>query len=133
MSSLLNPTVQLIEQNPEVKSYIYQQIMEFEPYVTPTTVVAVVAKNPQKLALQYEADGKDFDPEDLRKLYRIAISLQEGDTRIEAEGVHEDIFAAIKSAKENLLQKLVAIHDSVVSQQDRLVEINHFLQNPVLH
>jgi hypothetical protein len=133
MSSLLNPTIAVIENNPEVKSYIYQQIMDFEPYVTPQTVVAVIAKDPRKLALQYEAEGKDFDMKELRKMYRIAISLTEGDTKIEAEAVDSDIFEAIKLAKENLLAKLVAIHDSVVSQQDRLIEINHFLQNPILH
>ena len=133
MTSLLNPTIELIEHNPEVKSYIYQQIMEFEPYVTPETVVAVIAKDPRKLALQYESEGKEFDMKELRKLYRIAISLKEGDTKIEAEGLHSDIFEAIGLAKQNLLAKLIAIHDSVVSQQDRLIEINHFLQNPVLH
>lgn len=133
MSSLLNPTIAVIENNPEVKSYIYQQIMDFEPYVTPQTVVAVIAKDPRKLALQYEAEGKDFDMKELRKMYRIAISLTEGDTKIEAEAVDSDIFEAIKLAKENLLAKLIAIHDSVVSQQDRLIEINHFLQNPILH
>lgn len=133
MTTLLNPTIELIEQNPEVKSFIYQQIVDFEPFVTPQTVVAVVARDPRKLALQYEAEGKEFSKSDLKKLFRIAIVLKEGETTIEAEGVHEDIFQAIKLAKDNLLKELVAIQDSVVSQQDRLIEINHYLQHPVLH
>ncbi|WP_295900661.1 hypothetical protein [uncultured Bdellovibrio sp.] len=133
MTTLLNPTIQLIEQNPEVKSFIYQQISEFEPFVTPQTVVAVVARDPKKLALQYETDGKEFTREGLKKLYRIAIVLNESGTTVEAEGVHEDIFEAIKAAKDNLLTKLVAIQDSVISQQDRIIEINHYLQHPVLH
>ncbi|MNJ92853.1 hypothetical protein D3C87_105270 [compost metagenome] len=133
MSTLLTPTIEVIEQNPEVKSYIYQQISEFEPFVTPQTVVAVVARDPRKLALQYETDGVEFTKKELRKLFRIAIVLKEGDTSVEAEGVHQDIFQAIKLAKDNLLKKLIDIQDSVVSQQDRLMEINHFLQNPVLH
>ena len=133
MANLLHPTIELLENSPEVKSFIYQQIMEFEPYVTPQTVVAVLAKNPSKLALQFETDQKEFDPQELKKMYRIAIVLSEADTRIEAEGLHADIFQAIKLAKENLLKKLVVIQDSIVSQQDRLMEINHFLQNPVLH
>lgn len=133
MSTLLNPTIQLIEQNPEVKSFIYQQIAEFENFVTPQTVVAVIARDPRKLALQYETEGKDSSPESLRKLYRIAIVLTESGTSMEAEGVHEDIYEAIKSAKHNLMQKLLEIQDSVVSQQDRIKEINHFLQHPVLH
>lgn len=133
MSTLLNPTIEVIEQNPEVKSYIYQQISEFEPFVTPQTVVAVVARDPRKLALQYETDGIEFNRKELKKLYRIAIVLKEGDTSVEAEGVDKDIFGAIRIAKENLLKQLIEIQDSIVSQQDRIMEINHFLQNPVLH
>ncbi|MEN0058388.1 MAG: hypothetical protein AAGB31_06100 [Bdellovibrio sp.] len=133
MKTLLNPTIQLIEGNPEVKSFIYQQIAEFENFVTPQTVVTVVARDPRKLALQFETEGKDFDPRQLKNLYRIAIVLNESGTSIEAEGLHEDIFQAIKLAKEQLLKELVAIQDSVISQQDRIIEINHYLQNPVLH
>ena len=133
MSTFLNPTIELIEQNPEVKSFIYQQIADFEPFVTPQTVVTVVARDPKKLALQYETEGRDFSVADLKKLYRIAIVLKEDDTSVSAEGVHEDIFQAIKLAKENLLQQLIEIQDSVISQQDRIIEINHYLQHPVLH
>ncbi|WP_413558845.1 hypothetical protein [Bdellovibrio sp. HCB209] len=133
MTNLPNPTIQLIEENPEVKSFIYQQIAEFDGFVTPETVVTVVARNPKKLALQYEAEGKEFNRRDLSKLYRIAIVLTEGDAKVEAEGVHEDIYLAIKLAKDNLMLRLMEIQDSVVSHQDRLVEINHYLQNQNVH
>ncbi|KYG66304.1 hypothetical protein AZI86_04405 [Bdellovibrio bacteriovorus] len=133
MSTLLNPTIEDIEQNPEVKSFIYQQIAEFEAFVTPQTIVAVVARDPKKLAIQYETEGRDFDLKELRKLYRIGIVLTEAGAKVEAEGVHEDIFEAIKLAKDNLLKELITIQDSVVSNQDRLIEINHYLQPPVLH
>ncbi|WP_413576041.1 hypothetical protein ACLVWU_16785 [Bdellovibrio sp. HCB290] len=133
MTNLQNPTIQLIEENPEVKSFIYQMINEFDGFVTPETVVTVVARNPKKLALQYETEGKEFNRRDLSKLFRIAIVLTEGDAKVEAEGVHSDIYQAIKLAKDNLMLKLVEIQDSVVSHQDRLVEINHYLQPPVLH
>lgn len=133
MSTLLNPTIQIIEQSAEVKSYIYQMMNEFEAFVTPQTIVTVIAKDPKKLAIQYETDGKEISPEELKKLHRINIALSEGDSKVEAEGVHEDIFTAIKMAKENLMKELVAIHDTVVSQQDRLMEINHYLQPPVVH
>ena len=129
----LTPTAEALQSSPEVKSFIYQQITEFEPFVTPQTVVAVVARDPRKLALQYEAEGKEFDRKELKKLHRIAIVLKEGEATVEAEGVHTDIFNAIKLAKENVLKKLVEIQDSVISNQDRLIEINHALQNPLLH
>ncbi|QDK46922.1 MULTISPECIES: hypothetical protein [unclassified Bdellovibrio] len=133
MTNLPNPTIQLIEDNPEVKSFIYQQIAEFDGFVTPETVVTVVARNPKKLALQYETEGKEFNRRDLSKLYRIAIVLSDGEAKVEAEGVHQDIYLAIKLAKDNLMLKLVEIQDSVVSHQDRLVEINHYLQPQTLH
>ena len=133
MTTLPNQEIDLIEQNPEVKSFIYQQIADFQHFVTPETVIAVIARNPLKLALQYEAEGREFDKAAMKKLYRIGIVLNEGGAKVEAEGVHADIFEAIKLAKENLLKELITIHDSVVSHQDRLIEINHYLQHPVLH
>jgi hypothetical protein len=133
MTTFLNPTIQLIEENPEVKSFIYQQLAEFEHFVTPETVMTVVARDPRKLALQYETEGKEFTADSLKKLYRVAIVLNEGEATVEAEGVHEDIFQAIVMAKQTLLQKLIDIQDSVISQQDRIIEINHYLQHPNLH
>lgn len=137
MSDLLNPGIELvevaIEDSPEVKSYIYQQIAEFAPYVTPQTVIAVISKDPMKLALQYEAEGRESEIEGLKSQYRISISLKEGDAKIAAEGVDKDIFSAIRIARDILLKKLIAIQDSVVTQQERNMEIHHALQNTLLH
>ncbi len=137
MSDLLNPGLEVLEialeDSPEVKSYVYQQIAEFQPYVTPQTVVAVISKDPTKLALQYEAEGKEFKMEDLKSLYRISISLKEGDSKIAAEGVDKDIFVAIRIAKDLLLKRLLAIQDSVVTQQERDIEIHQVLQNTMIH
>jgi hypothetical protein len=129
MKNPLKSTVKLLEKNPEVKSYIYQQIAEFDPFVTPQTVVSVHARDPRKLAIQYETEGKEYSKGDLEKLYRIAIQLVEGTSKMEGEGVSDDIFKAIGLAKQNLMQKLVAIQDQVISPQDRLIEINYYLSN----
>lgn len=137
MSDLLNPGIEILEvaleDSPEVKSYIYQMITEFEPYITPQTVIAVVAKDPTKLALQYEAEGKEFEMEDLKSHYRISISLKEDNAKIAAEGVDKDIYAAIRKAKDALLQKLIEIQDRIVTQQERNMEIHHALQNTMIH
>lgn len=133
MSTLLSPTIQFIVENPEVKSFIYQMINELEQFVTPQTIVSVTAKDPRKLALQYETEGKEFSLDDLKSLYRISITLKESDAKISAEGVHENLFEAIRSAKENLIKELVAIQDSVVSHQDRIMQINHYLHNSNVH
>jgi ribosome-associated translation inhibitor RaiA len=133
MANLLNPAIHILDQNNEVKAYVYQQIADFEAFVTPETVVAVVARDPRKLALQLETDGHAIEPEKLKQMFRIAIVLTEQDTKIQAEGLHEDIFEAIRIAKDTLMQKLVEIQDSVVSQSDRQEQINFVLSNPQLH
>jgi ribosome-associated translation inhibitor RaiA len=133
MANLLNPAIHILDQSSEVKAYVYQQLAEFEAYVTPETVVAVVARDPRKLAIQLETDGKDVDPSKLSQMYRIAIILKEDDTKIQGEGLHEDIYEAIRIAKERLLEKLIAIHNEVISQSDRQEQINFALSNPQLH
>lgn len=122
-----------IEDTPEVKSYIYQQISEFEPFITPETVVSVISKDPKKLARQYEMDEKEFDIELLKTQFRISISLKEGDAKLVAEGLDKDIFTAIRMAKELLMQKLMSIQDSVVTQQERNMAVYQALQNTMIH
>lgn len=133
MTNLLNPTIRLIETDPEVKSYIYQQLIDFEPFVTPDTVVAVVARDPRKLALQLETEGRPIEMSQLRKMHRIVIILKDGETTIQDEGLHEDVYEAIRLAKQNLMTKMVAIQDHIVTNSERVEQINHALQNTQLH
>lgn len=123
----------MLEDDFDVKAYVNQQLAEFEAYVTEETVVTVISRDPKKLALQLETDGKDLGSKKLRDMFRIAIILQEDDSKLEAEGFHEDIYEAIRMAKDNLMKKLAEIHDSVVSQSDRIEQINLALSNPQLH
>lgn len=133
MSSLLNPTIEELSDNPEVKSYIYQQISEFEPYVTPETIAAVIAKDPKKLKLQLETEGKEDLIPHLHRMHRIVIVLKEGDTKIQEEGLSEDIFEAIRQAKDKLLDKLRTIQDAVTSKSERQQQIDLALKNPQMH
>ena len=133
MSNLPNRTVELLEQDPEVKSFIYQQIVDLEPFVTEKTVVAFVAKDAKKLASRFEQDGIHMPAKDLKKLHRIAIVLSEDGTQIEAEAYDFDIFQAITKAKEAMVTQLVQIQENVISQQDRIAAINQLLQNPQVH
>jgi ribosome-associated translation inhibitor RaiA len=133
VANLLIPAIELPEDSPEVKSYIYQLLSEFEPYITPETIIAVVSKDPMKLAIQYEAEGKDFDKKDLRSQFRISITLTEEEAKLSAEGLAKDIFTAIRIAKDSLLKQLQAIQDKAVSQQEHNMAIHHALQNTTLH
>lgn len=133
MAHLLEPTHRVLETDPEVKSFIYQQIMEFEPYVTPQTVVAVLARDPRKLAIQLETEGRPVPPAELKKMYRIAIVLKEGDTKIQEEALHSDVYTAISMAKDKLILRLAEIQDQVITNQERVSQINSALQNNQLH
>lgn len=126
-------TEQLIQNDPDLKSFVYQQIAEFQPYVTPTTIAAVIAKDPQKLAMEFELKGQGRSASQLSLLHRVSIRLKDGDSVIQEEAHHENIYEAIRLAKEKLLNRLDEIHDKVVSKKDRIDEINQALQNQHKH
>lgn len=126
-------TEKLIQDDPDLKSFVYQQIAEFQPYVTPTTVAAVIAKDPQKLAMEFELKGQGRSTSQLATLHRVAIRLRDGDSSIQQEAHHENIYEAVRLAKEKLLIRLDEIHDEVISKKDRIDEINQALQNQFKH
>lgn len=126
-------TEELIQNDPDIKSFIYQQIAEFQPFVTPTTVAAVIAKDPQKLAIDFEISGDHKSKIDLARLHRISILLRDEDSQIHEEASHENIFEAIRLAKTKLLGKLTLIQDQVISKEDRIEELQQALQNQSKH
>lgn len=140
MSTTFNPEVILQNLGPEVKSFIYQSILDLEPFSTPQSIVSVVAKNPLELLSQVDEEISEnttlaFDPQrlpkrnTLRKMFRIAISITEEGQRIESEGLHENVYDAIKIAKDHLVDTLTKIQNDVISSQDRHMQIRHALDN----
>lgn len=123
----------LIDLGPEVKSYIYQTIIEFEPYSTPQTQVSVIAKNPLRLRKQLLEDGVDIPKQKLQKMWRISISIFENGARVEQEALHENILEAIKAAKDKILKVLGDMQDRAISSSDRQQQINDARQNVWLH
>lgn len=132
MEKPLQPRLDLEQVSPEVLSYVYQSLMEFEPYTTDTTEMAVIAKDPLKLLNGSEGDS--LPPrQQLKKMYRISISLADQGTKIEAEALDTDIYRAIKGAKDKLLKELEQIHDSVVSSSERNLQIQSALSGNTVH
>lgn len=130
MSSVNQPELTLeLDENPEIRSFVYQQILEFEPYVTPQTIVAVIAKDPLKMRSKLKAEGQEISKRELSKMYRIAITLKEDGSQIQEEALHSDVFEAIKLAKQKLIEKLEAIQEHVLSQSERIEQINQALGN----
>ena len=133
MAHLLDTGSSLIEQNPEMRAYIYQILQEFEPFVTPDTKIFVMARDPMKLASKLEIEGIEMSPEDLKKMHRVSIVMDESGTKIESEGLHEDLFEAVLIAKNSLLGQLWKIQDSVISASERNLAIQQFIQNTQVH
>lgn len=130
----LQDTLHLIETDPEVKSFVYQQINEFSPYVTPETNVIVLARDAEDAYADEEhVISSDLDSAEKHYPYRIAIVLKEQDATIEAEGFGHDIFDAISAAKEAMLIRLSELQDEVESPQDRLNAIQQATENTQLH
>lgn len=103
-----------IEESPEVKSFIYQQIVEFEPFLTPTSLVSVISKNNNSKKNKNKCNDK---------IHNVLITIKENGVRLEEEGSSENIYEAIIEAKNKLYQKLVVIQDSIISEQDRMAQI----------
>lgn len=143
-SNFLKNTADLLETDPEIKSYIYQQILDFNPFVTPETLVMVIARDPKSSYLA-DADHEDED-NDISSLemqeqeaigadykYRIAVVLRDGDSAIEAEAFHDDVFEAIRLAKEKLVARLVEIQDELEKPSDRIKAIQEARDNTQIH
>ena len=136
-SSFLKTTPELLEHDPEVKSYIYQQIVDFNPFVTPETLVMVIAKDPHGEDSDDDGDSDEYyfndEVDDHEYKFRIAVVLKDGDSSIEAEARHDDIFEAIRLAKEKLIARLLEIQEEVESPQERMNAIKDASENKQIH
>ena len=117
-TKILKQTTALLESNKEIKSYINQQILDFEPFITPDTTILVIARDP---ALKDNEDSEIENSAAVKNCaHRIVIILKEDDSSIEAEAFHDDIYAAIKLAKDKLVGDLLAIQNEIENSPERL-------------
>lgn len=85
------------------------------------------------LAKKLAAEGAPIDASTLKKMHRIEITLKEADTKLQCEGLADNIFDAISSAKNQLIVMLTDIQDQVISAQDRQAQITSARQNHGVH
>lgn len=142
-SNFLKNTLDLLETDPEVKSYIYQQIVDFNPFVTPETLVMVIARDPQtsyseEVGIEDEEEFSDYEAEEQVAIeenykFRIAIVLKDGEASIEAESFNNDVFEAIRLAKEKLVARLIEIQEEMENPKDRAKAIKEASDNTQVH
>ena len=144
-SNFLKNTLDLLESDPEIKSYIYQQILDFNPFVTPETLVMVIARDPNVTYVkdddkepdeEFALEGNEDHEEEAIKegfKYRIAIILKDGESAIEAEAFSNNVFEAILLAKENLVARLIEIQNEMEKPADRIKAILEATDNTQIH
>lgn len=131
MSNKTKPQIQLETVDPEIRSYILQVLMDLQPFTSPDTTVSVLAKDPLKMTDLPE--DQLIDPEKLKSMWRISIALMEDGAQLEEEALHEDIYAAIRLAKEKLVKTLIEIQDQAISNQERFLQIRSATGHSQLH
>ncbi len=142
-SNFLKTTLNLLETDPEIKSYIYQQILDFNPFVTPETLVMVIARDPfacysseTKPEDEHEISDHELQEQEAQAIgykYRIAVVLRDGDSAIEAEAFNNDVFEAIRLAKEKLVARLIEIQEEMENPLDRIIAIKEARDNTQIH
>lgn len=124
--------INLDESSPEVKSFIYQQIQDFESFMTPKSIINVVSKRVDG----DESIGQKEEPDQYTQnepiFYKVAISIVEASSILEEEAISSNIFEAISMAKTKLYNTLIKIQDEVITREDREAQLIH-IKNSIIH
>jgi ribosome-associated translation inhibitor RaiA len=115
-SALGQPTADgfSVENDPELKAYIYQNLVDLQPYLAPESQVAVLVG---------QESGDEGGAE-----HSLTLVATLGDYRLEAEGQNEDIYEAFLMAKRKMLHQLEEWYVSSIDSSERDNEIQAVLE-----
>jgi ribosome-associated translation inhibitor RaiA len=114
--------VKSIENDREFKAFIYQHLVELQPYLAPESQVAVL------IQLEQDEDA----PDDNAITMTLVATL--GEYKLEAEGRHTDMYEAFILAKENMLAQLEEYFNLAIDTTEREAQIRSMLEgNQTLH
>lgn len=103
------------EMDPELKAYIYQHLMDIQPYLLANAQVAVLVQRAD------DDEVSQSENEDPDYVVTLVATLNEG--RMEAEGQHGDIYEAFNKAKDAMIHQLAEIQNSMMDPAEREVEV----------
>ncbi len=106
MSNRIDPTA-LLELTGDERAYFYQKAQELTPFLT------------SAMALSMQVDR----PEVMGGTTSVTLSLSGESGEIEASGQGTDFFNAVLDANDRLLNILDSLHDQVMSQEERNMEL----------
>lgn len=122
----------VLNEDSEIKAYIYQQLSELEDFLTKDSKIEVVSKNASKV-IRKLVKNEEVSP-DFKAEFCYEISVEEEGSKINSYGLSDDEYSAIKIAKDKMLGHLISIRNEVISTSDHLNEINQVLSGSnILH
>lgn len=109
------------ETDPELKAFIYQHLIDLQPYLAPESQISVLV----------QADSEDtFEPEDgMVEEQSLTLVATLGEYRIEAEGHAVDIYDAFLDAKGKMLAQLEEMYLTSIDSSERDNEIQAVIEN----
>jgi ribosome-associated translation inhibitor RaiA len=113
-TAVQNPSGTSHEMDPELKAYIYQHLMDIQPYLLANAQVAVLVQRAEADVTQSESDELDY-------VVTLVATLNEG--RMEAEGQNADIYEAFNKAKDVMIHQLAEVQNSMMDPAEREVEV----------
>jgi ribosome-associated translation inhibitor RaiA len=102
------------ENDPELKAFIYQHLIDLQPYLSAESQLAVLV-------------GQDDSEEGLTE-HALTLVATLGDYRLEAEGQDQDIYEAFIVAKRKMLQQLEDWYTSSIDSSERDNEIQAVIE-----
>lgn len=110
------------ENDPELKAFIYQHLVDLQPYLAAESQIAVLV--PQAVLTDFALD------EDEDESLSLVATL--GDYRLEAEGHGEDLYEAFLDAKKKMLTQLEDWYLSAIDSSERDNEIQAVIEGRYL-
>lgn len=116
----------------DIQAFIYQQITDLEAFLSETSNLSVIEKNAKRTIKKLQKEEEL--PLDFQAEYCFLFKLQDQQEVLTAYGFSNDPFEAIIMAKTKMLNQLIVIQNQVVSNSDRINEINDVMNgNNIKH
>lgn len=109
----------------EIKAFIHQQINDLEEYLLESAELTVSEQNAQTIIKRLKK-SEELDPSFEAK-HCYSFHLEDSGETLDAIGLHNDPYEAIKIAKNKMLQQLIVLQNELISNSDRQNEINQVI------
>lgn len=117
------------ETDRELKAYIYQQLVELQPYLVTDSQMAVSV---QQVVSKNGGNVAKFDPDDTHDSpqpgdYLVKLTTTVDDGKLIAEGHGGNVYEAFGEAKTAMVSQLSQLQNAVIDQNDRDEEVDSYL------